>query len=271
MDTQKLVQLTNNIVQAYYQNDLRLFFEYIDEKVLWYGPAKGQFLSGRQAILDTWGREDNPLHFTLGNVRLDYSTSHPSCYCEVMMSFPVTTHYPNGESIRIDQIIHITWCERKLKGMEGKQPRMLVIHISDLYENHEEDVIYPVHFNQIYKGYMPLTGSGRRICFHGVDHTDHYLLLDSIRWVESYGTNQHAILHFDETAAKVTASIQQIEDSFPEAFLRCHKSYLVNPKYIMQVRRFRVTMADGKELPVPEKKYTAFKKTVREYWERTEQ
>ena len=28
------------------------------------------------------------------------------------------------------------------------------------------------------------------------------------------------------------------------------------------IRRFQVTLSDGKELPIPEKKYTAFKKTV---------
>lgn len=267
MNTQQLAKLTNDIVQAYYQNDLRLFFEYLDEKVLWYGPAKGQFLSGRQAILSTWGREENPLTFTLGNVRLDCAASHPA-YCEVLMSFPVTIHYPSGEHICMDQIVHITWCERKIKGMDGKQPRMLLIHISDLYQKNENDIIYPIHFNQTYRGFLPVAETGRRVHFHGVNHIDHYLLPDSIRWIESYGTNQHAVLHFDETAVEVTTPVRLIEDSCAETFLRCHKSYLVNPRYVTQVKRFRCVLSDGKELPIPEKKYTAFKKAVKEYWER---
>ena len=42
-------------------------------------------------------------------------------------------------------------------------------------------------------------------------------------------------------------------------FLRCHQSYLVNPLYIRNIRRFKVTMTDGAELPIQEKKYTAFR------------
>ena len=57
-----------------------------------------------------------------------------------------------------------------------------------------------------------------------------------------------------------------------EYFLRCHQSYLVNPAYITNIRRFRVLLSDGTELPVPEKKYTAFKKAVYGKWiERTKQ
>ena len=46
---------------------------------------------------------------------------------------------------------------------------------------------------------------------------------------------------------------------YKKIFLRCHQSYLVNPDYITNIRRFRVTLSDGVELPIPEKKYTAFR------------
>ena len=114
MKTKVIVALTNDIVQRYYKNEIQPFLDHVDEKVLWYGPAKGQFLSGKQALLDAWAGERHSLSFSLGNVRLDHISSHNS-YCEVMMSFPVTTHYPDGGSITMDQIIHITWCERKTR------------------------------------------------------------------------------------------------------------------------------------------------------------
>ncbi len=139
MKASEMVGLSIDIVRTYYQNDLALFFAYLDEDTLWFGPAKGQFLSGRQAILDAWKHEEHSLTFSVGNIRADSANTHPS-YCEVMLSFPVTTHYPNGESIPVDQIIHITWCERKTGEGQDKQPRMLVIHISNLYHQHESDI-----------------------------------------------------------------------------------------------------------------------------------
>lgn len=265
MKVTEVVRLSVDIVQAYYRNDLSLFFEYLDEAVLWYGPAEGQFLSGRQAILETWAKEVHTLSFTMGNTRVDHAVTGPSS-CEVMLSFPITTHYISGESILMDQIIHITWRERKIKGSSEKQPRMLVIHISDLYQKHESDTIYPVHFNQIYKGFLPITEIGRQIYFPGVDRADYYVLSNSIQWIESSPTSRHAILHMGNESIEVAATVHAIEEEYPGLFLRCHSCYLVNPMHVTRVKRFNVLLADGTDLPIPEKKYTAFKKEMKEYW-----
>ena len=45
--------------------------------------------------------------------------------------------------------------------------------------------------------------------------------------------------------------------------------YLVNSIHVTRVRRFNVLMADGTDLPIPKKKYTAFKKGVNEYWDKS--
>lgn len=107
MNPKEMVALTNHIVEQYYKNDIKPFLDHLDENVIWFGPAKGQFLAGRQALLDAWSGERHSLTFSLGNVRLDYRSTHHS-YCEVMMSFPVTTHFPDDTNITMDQIIHIT-------------------------------------------------------------------------------------------------------------------------------------------------------------------
>lgn len=258
-----MVELTNDIVHRYYQNEIQPFLDHVDDEVLWYGPAKGQFLAGRQAILDAWADEKHSLTFTLGNVRLDHISSHSS-YCEVMMSFPVTTNYPDGDHVTMDQIIHITWCERKIK--EGIVPRMLVVHISDLYHKHSADNIYPVHFNEIYKGYIPITETenSRRIYFHGTDSADLYLLQDIIIYAESIDYGRHSMLYTTSGAFRVSLSTTTLENEYPEFLLRCHKCHLVNPQHIISIKRFKVTMSNGKELSIPEKKYTAFRKIVHE-------
>ena len=42
MNKQEIAELSMEIVQTYYQNNTKPFLDYVDEKVLWYGPAKGQ-------------------------------------------------------------------------------------------------------------------------------------------------------------------------------------------------------------------------------------
>ena len=265
MHSGEIVRLTNELVQKYYNNELELFFEYLDEKVLWYGPAKGQFLSGRDAILKAWSGEKHSLRFLLGNVKLDHISPSRSCL-EVMMSFSVTTLFPDESRITMDQIIHVTWRETRLKGQKGSVPRMLVIHISDLYEKHLADNIYPVHLNEIYRGRVPILQTGKRIHFRGIDSTDLYLLSDTIIWVQSMTYGRHSLLHTTEGDFPVASSTAVLEKEYPEFLLRCHKSHLVNCDHIAGISRFTVTLSDGTSLPIPEKKYTAFKKAVYEKW-----
>lgn len=261
MKKKEMVDLTNEIVTRYYDNDIQPFLDHVDEKALWYGPAKGQFLCGRQAILNAWSNENHSLSFSLGNVRLDHISTHDS-YCEVMMSVPVTTHYPDGNSITMNQIVHITWCERTIANSSKKVPRMLVIHISDLYHKHEADNIYPTHFTEIYKGHLPVVDTGTRLHFSGMNSSDLYLLSDSIVWVESITYGRHSILHTTEGDYPVSASTSTLLEEHPDFLMRCHKCFLINPKHIISIDRFNVTLINNTKLPIPEKKYTAFKKAV---------
>ena len=260
MNKQEIAELSMEIVQTYYQNDTKLYLNHIDEKILWYGPAKGQFLQGRQSLLDAWGNEDNPLTFSLGNIRLDIISTNNS-YCEVLLSFPVTTHFPNGDHISVDQIIHFSWCERKLDGIIV--PRILVVHISNLYQQHESDKIYPVHFNEVFKGYTPMAEKDQHIFFKGTNSSNMYLLANTILYAESTDYGRHSVLYtITNDEYKINSSITELEKEHPEFFLRAHKCYLVNPQYITGIERFKCILTNGKEIPIPEKKYTAFKKTV---------
>ena len=146
---------------------------------------------------------------------------------------------------------------------------MLVVHISDLYQKHKSDNIYPVHLREIYQGYVPVAKLGSRLYFRGNDASDMYIIPDTIIWVESTTYGRHSILHTMDGDFGVTDSPVTLETEHSDYLLRCHKCYLVNPRHITAVKRFKVTMSDGKELPIPEKKYTAFKKTVHERWKKS--
>ena len=121
---------------------------------------------------------------------------------------------------------------------------------------------------QIYKGYMPVTESGniRRIYFRGTDSGDLYLIPDTIIYVESIDYGKHSMLYTADGAFRTSVSATALEKEHPEFLLRCHKCHLVNPAHILSVRRFKVTLSNGKELAIPEKKYTAFRKAVHERW-----
>lgn len=42
-----LEALTVQLIEKYYANDLRLFFEYMDDDIIWIGPAIRQYMEGK--------------------------------------------------------------------------------------------------------------------------------------------------------------------------------------------------------------------------------
>ena len=61
---------------------------------------------------------------------------------------------------------------------------------------------------------------------------------------------------------EVMTTTASIEKNYPNAFLRCHTSYLVNPCYVKGVKRFSVLMDDGSDIPISQKRFATFKKVL---------
>lgn len=261
MNQQHIADLSAELIMRYYDNDYMPFLLSMDDDALWYGPAEGQFIRGREEMIRIWQAEDHNLKFSLGNMEVVHITAGPT-YCDVMLSFTVTTHYPDHHDITLFQRILLTWCERVLDDVEGNRerlPRILVCHISNPHAKHDDDMIYPTNFHEIYHKSTVLNPHGQRIHFHGLDRSDYFFLSDTIIRIEAAHGGKHSILITDNEAVEVMASITRLEKQYGHFFLRCHQSYLINPAYIRNIRRFKVTLTDGTELPIPEKKYTAFR------------
>ena len=264
MNQQAIAELTVELILRYYDNEPMPFLESFDDGGLWYGPAEGQFIKGRKAMIDIWSKDEHNLAFTVGDMKVESISAHSSS-CNVMLSYPVVTHYPDGEDISLNQRGLLCWGERAITDENGgrrKEPRILVCHISNPHPKHDDDVIYPKRFRQVYsqRGVMPI--SGERIHFRGVDRSDYFYMSDSIQYIETGKGGMHSILHTADESVEVFDKLNDLAKAYPHLFLRCHQSYLVNPYYIRNIRRFKVTLTNGVVLPIPEKKYTAFRDQV---------
>ena len=261
MNQQAVADLSAELIIKYYENDYMPFLLHMDDDALWYGPAEGQFLQGRETMIRTWQAEEHPLRFTMGNLKVRHVSAHPSS-CNVMLTYSVVTHYPDGHDLSVFQRLLLCWCERRETDRNGetrKTPRILVCHISNPHGKHEDDVIYPTNFSQVYAGNQALPQRGERIHFHGLDRSDYFFLSDSVYWIEAAGGGKHSVLHTANGEVEIMGSVSSIEKRFGHLYLRCHQSYLINPHYLRNIRRFQVTLTNGTVLPVPEKKYTAFR------------
>ncbi|MBQ3867984.1 MAG: LytTR family transcriptional regulator [Clostridia bacterium] len=260
MKQHEIAERSAELIIRYHENEYLPFLNAMDDDALWYGPAEGQFMRGRETMLSVWQAEDHPLRFTIGNLRVEHISAHPS-FCNVMLTYSVVTHYPDGHDLSVYQRTLLCWCERREKDGNGviqKIPRILVCHISNPHGKHEDDVIYLTNYNRVYAGNRALL-RGERIHFHGLDRSDYFFLSDSVFWIEASSGGKHSVLHTASGDVEVLSSVSALEKLYPKYYLRCHQSYLINPHYLRNIRRFQVTLTDGTVLPVPEKKYTSFR------------
>ena len=263
MNRQTVTELSVSLLLKYYDNDTSLFMDCLDEEVLWYGPAEGQFLQGKKALMDAWAAESNPLTFTVNDLRTT-AVSAGSGMCVVVLHYSVITHYPSGNNLTIFQRLALTWCERAVQDENGKRsrvPRILLCNVTNPHPKSDEDNIYPVHFEQVYAGISVIRDKGDRLHFTGLNNTEYYLFSGSILWGDSCAKGRRSELHLsDGSVVEVTMSVRDIAGAYPSLFLRCHSSHFVNPLFVNGIRRFAVRMPGGVELPIPEKGYTAFRK-----------
>ena len=71
----------------------------------------------------------------------------------------------------------------------------------------------------------------------------------------------------DGTSLKSTAKITEIEEKLGKfgCFIRPHRSYLTNLRYIENISQKNIIMKSGAKIPIPHGKYTQTKERYLEY------
>jgi len=146
-----LEALTIQLIEKYYANDRRLFFEYMDDDIIWIGPAIRQYMEGKQNLLDAFAQEHHSLLFRTAQMSSRMVTGSRSS-CEVLVRFLVYTYYPSGHISMHHQRVTLFW--KKHKAERFPQWRYAMIHISNGMEVDNRDTIYPTHFDEFERKHL---------------------------------------------------------------------------------------------------------------------
>ena len=106
--------------------------------------------------------------------------------------------------------------------------------------------------------------AGRRFKLH-TKTTDVFLNVDEIKYMETFG---HWIRVYESDAGCIECygSLLDMENQLSELdFVRIHKSYLVNCRYVYSIERGRVILTDKTELPLSRYKSDQVKSKVKNY------
>ena len=62
--------------------------------------------------------------------------------------------------------------------------------------------------------------------------------------------NRKIYLHTKDGVIDHYGRLREVEDQLNGHLIRCHRSYLVNPRYLQEYRNGRITLENGEEIPV---------------------
>lgn len=82
--------------------------------------------------------------------------------------------------------------------------------------------------------------------------------LRDIYYIESY--NKKVIIKFAENTIEYYGTMQELEGILGCAFFRCHRCYIVNMEHIARYNAHSITMKNGAEILIAQKKYPQFVK-----------
>lgn len=89
-------------------------------------------------------------------------------------------------------------------------------------------------------------------------------LIKSIKYFEVYGHEVYAV--YNEKAEQVCGTMQEYDDRLSNSgFIRIHKSYLVNYRYIDSIELKDIKLTSGEKLPLSRNRVDEVRKKLREF------
>lgn len=266
MKQKEISALSLKVVSQFFDGNPEPLMDHLSENVLWLGPRDGQFLHGKDVLSGFIRKWHETAVYTLGNMSTQISPVGKKGM-NVVLFYDVLTHLAESTSVVNRQRTLLAWEEQKFPGPDDDEslPRLTMIMVSNAFSNGDNNSF---HLMDPSSNLLKISANlPKRILVRGMKDESHYLDADHVIYIESTDSSHHSLIHTDDGVIPCLDKVTSLAERYGDCFLRSHASYLVNPFYVRSLKRFSLTLTNGTVLPVPEKKYTAFKKMLNRWAE----
>lgn len=250
-----------NALVNYYNNDYKMFFEYLDEGVIWYGPKEGQYIVGKENLIKSVLSHKSETKFSVSNIKSQLISLTTNVYT-VVLNYNLKAFHKNGTEHVYHQRVVING--QKFKDHDGKIIwRCPLIQISNIIPLNSKDSLYLCSEKSTDK---PCSDEHKksRIVFNSDNCSKLYIEADSIKYVVG-GKGVMSYVHTDEEVFLVRHLLKDIIEKLPSDFYRCHSSYIVNLNKVLYLSSHLITLSDKTEIPVSSKRYAQIKEDISNY------
>lgn len=228
------MQVTQSIIEQLYDRKPELMLPYLSPDIAWITdrcdtPIYGyyQFLANLSTITP-----DLPCRVTHRHYHLSLASDSAA-----VITGDFQIHQKTGSTLTACSEYHLTF----VWGVEVCKLKLLHAHIYPSIPSHSPDLL----------------------SFRG-KHAQTYLISSGdILYVEA--ENMNCCVRCLSKDIHVCHPINQLETIMPPEFLRIHRGYIINRRYVISIRRYVVEMPNGITLPIPEKRYMEVLRKIEEH------
>ena len=254
------------LTEEYYNNNRELFFDCMDDKLIWIGPGIHQYIEGKQNLVNAFEAEHNTLKFRTTQMSSKTISGANGSTCEVLLKYVVYTYYQSGHISTHNQRVTLLWKKVKRNGVFVW--KYTVMHISNGMDGDERDNIYPLHLDEYETRQFNATFDNltkqqhERLIVRGEDYSTYYIEYPDIQFIRG-GKAIRSEIHTRDKVINARLLIDELCKILPEQFYRPHRSYIVNVYEIANLSRCKITLRDDTEIPIPPKRYNEVAKDIK--------
>ena len=246
-------ELTRQVIEEFFYGNPEKVLQNFHPDVTWVGAANGQCIRGAEKVSQYISHMELPRCEVF---QKEYQVVAHSDDMYVVAGW-MEIGASQGESGKLSVVQRITFIWKK----EEDRLKLLHFHVSN-----------PVEFQENSEYFLRPAGKGtfeyvkklysqkRRLIACGKHDQTYVLWNKDIVYIEAENTN--SVIHCLNRDILSRESISILEKKLGEDFIKTHRSFIVNSRYITGIRRYQLAVRQGIELPIPEKKYREIKEKV---------
>ena len=246
-------ELTRQVIEEFFYGNPEKVLQNFHPDVTWIGAANGQCIRGAEKVSQYISHMELPRCEVF---QKEYQVVAHSDDMYVVAGW-MEIGASQGESGKLSVVQRITFIWKK----EEDRLKLLHFHVSN-----------PVEFQENSEYFLRPAGKGtfeyvkklysqkRRLIACGKHDQTYVLWNKDIVYIEAENTN--SVIHCLNRDILSRESISILEKKLGEDFIKTHRSFIVNSRYITGIRRYQLAVRQGIELPIPVKKYREIKEKV---------
>ena len=253
---EELPALSGAIVEAHYTGCRQAMLPHLDPNVVWLGAMEGQYADTAAGMLEILEREKG-IGFEIQHA--EYRIVHADDQCATVFGvLRVHTAEDSGLVLAFRQRITFQYLRT------GEGPKAVHIHVSNDWQVKEANEPLPFRAGKETYRYVQeilrrSQTTPRKLILQDLCGRDHILVENEVVFAEAQRT--HSVVYSVNGPIELCENLGRLAGRLP-GLLRVHRSYLVNPDYVVGVSRFMLHLCDGYTVPVPAQRYTEIRAEI---------